>query len=152
VAGVIDVLAAIGAGSTLTLIALVAWLTYRLVGAMREQLGARDLLDKEREELRHVRGDLDTETAAHAVDTKRLVIADNLRFVAEAQRNEALRRVTELLRQHMRTATDDEIRALTDEAFSSPLSVVPSPVPRSQDGDDALLDPFADVRPADVAT
>lgn len=85
----IEALAAIGAGSTLTLIGLVAFLAYKLVRSKDEQLAARDLLDKEREEKNHAVNDLAVETAAHA-ETRRLLAAEkDLRAVAESQRNQA---------------------------------------------------------------
>ena len=79
-----------------------------------------------------------------------------LRTIAEAQRNEAMRRVGELLRKHVAKATNEEIQELTNEAFASPLSLVPRPVdgvpqavPRRSDSiADGLLDPFASVQPA----
>ncbi len=75
-----------------------------------------------------------------------------LRLIAEMQRNEAMRRVGELLRNQLANATESEIQELTNAAFESPLALAPRPaagvpqaVPRSADGDNALLDPFADV-------
>ena len=74
-----------------------------------------------------------------------------LRTIAETQRNEAMRRVGELLRKHVAKATNEEIQELTNEAFASPLSLVPRPaervpqaVPRRSDSTaDGLLDPDA---------
>lgn len=148
----LEAIAAIGAGSTLTLIGLVAWLVYKLVRSKDEQLAARDMLDKERERADAAEGDLRAETSAHAVTSEMLDVEQDLRSIAEAQRNEAQRRVHDLLRQHMRDATDDEIRALTADAFRSPLGVVSVPEARRSDHPtDGLLDPFADVRSADAA-
>ena len=88
-----------------------------------------------------------------------------LRAIAEAQRNEAQRKARDLLRKHMRTATDEEIRETVRDLFETPLSVVPRlsgnaggvsgaavagggvrsvDGPRRSDaGPDALLDPDA---------
>lgn len=85
----IEVLAAISSGSTLTLIGLVAWLVYKLVRSKDEQLAARDMLDAERKELAKVRGELDVETAAHVATRDELRKEKYARADSEAQRNAA---------------------------------------------------------------
>lgn len=92
---------------------------------------------------------------------RKLAVADaqrtqeqNLRAVAEAQRNAAMERVRDLLRKHVTKATNEEIQELTNDAFTTPLAVaprapsVPPQVPRRSDsGADGLIDPFAEVQP-----
>ena len=100
-----------------------------------------DLLDGQRKLVAEYKHKYDTEQVAHSVTTKALDQEKTLCAIAQAQRNEAQRRVRELLGKHIATATEEEIRALTADAFSSPLSVVP--LPTAEDGDrDALLDPY----------
>jgi hypothetical protein len=81
--------------------------------------------------------------AAHQLEMER-----DLRKGVEAQRDKAQIKVRELFAAHMRTATDDDIRALTADAFGSPLGLVPIVPPRSESGADRLIDPFGDVQPA----
>jgi hypothetical protein len=69
----------------------------------------------------------------------------NLRVIAEASRNAARKRTQELLRKHIRTATDDEIRELTADVFgSAALSVVPD-ASTEEGGPDDLLRPSFDL-------
>lgn len=148
-------------------------MTYVLVGALiaatgavvtfallsrkdgRALIAARDLLNGEQ------RVSAEWESKYKATTAKLIVVEvskkheSDLRAVAEVQRNAAQARVRELLRRHMGTATNEEIQELTNEAFSSPLSVVPRPadgvpqaVPRSEARDTALVDPWASVQPA----
>ena len=127
--------------------ACAAVVTFALLGR-RDATSIRiagDLLNEERGISRQYKSERDIEVAAHAVTRKRLEQEQNLRAIAEAQRNEAQRKVRDMLTKHMRNATDDEIRALTADAFSSPLSLVPK-VPEADDATpDDLLDPFARV-------
>lgn len=95
--------------------------------------------------------DRDAHAEALAVTQRQLETANNLRSIAEAQRNEAERRVRDLLVAHAKDATDDEIRSMVANAFRSPLASVPS-VPAAADPDadrDGLLNPF--VRPPGAA-
>lgn len=141
----IEAFAAIGAGSTLTLIGLVAWLVYRIVRSKDEQLAARELLDQEREELRRVRGELHTETAAHAVTRDELRKEKDLRATAESQRNEAHLKEREHVVTIIKSANIADAAHLVARILAAPLGV-PEAVPaasRSEDPRDGLLDPFA---------
>lgn len=92
-----------------------------------------------------------------AVTADQLEREQNLRTIAEAQRNEAMRRVRELLGRHIKTATLEEIQEMTNDAFASPLSVVPRPdgvplLPAAEAaGSDDILDPWARVQPSKPA-
>lgn len=119
-----------------------------LHSANESRLHAADLIDGQRKLVAEYKSKYEVEFAAHSVTTRELEQERQLRGVAEAQRNEATRRVHDLLRSHIATATEDEIRALTAAAFASPLSVVPAPAARrSNSATDGLIDPFADMPP-----
>lgn len=118
-------LVALSAALTAAVITCGVWLR----GETNEGKRLRDTLESTR-----VRADLAEHDAATL--RKRLEVEQNLRAIAEAQRNEAQRKTRDLLRKHLETATDDEIRALTADAFSGLSSV-----PRSEDGDRSLLRP-----------
>jgi hypothetical protein len=113
--------------------------------SQREIANARDQLDAKDIVIATVTDERNRAVVAHRVADDQLSIERNLRAIAEAQRNEAQKRVRAELTKHLRTATDDDIRALTAELFASPLGLLPKPeVPkRSESGPDALLDPFA---------
>jgi hypothetical protein len=150
----VSALAIFGGSTTLVLVGVVVWLTYRGAKAKDAQGAALDLLRGEQRVSAEWESKYKTTTAKLiASEVSRQHEAD-LRAVAEVQRNTAQARVRELLRMHMGTATNEEIQELTDEAFTSPLSVVPRPlervqVPRSQDPRDGLLNPFEpEVQPA----
>ena len=131
-------LVAVNAALTGFLVTLGVWL--HSANASKEHL--RDALDSERVQSQEWRGKYETEVVTHGVCIKQRDTEHELRVIAEAQRNAAQSRVRDLLRSHMEKATDDEIREITDRAFSA-VGVVPSPVPRSEDGRDSLIDPFA---------
>jgi hypothetical protein len=143
---VIQALAAIGAGTTVTLIALTAWLTYRLVGAMREQLAARDMLDAEREQHRVTRGERDTETAAHAVTRDELRKEKDLRASAESERNQALQEGANHVVERIKTANIADANRLLAGLLADPLAgFVPQAVPEggtAASDRDGLLNPF----------
>lgn len=148
-------------------------MTYAFVALALAQLGAlvtvtvwyhlankradavRDLLDGERVVRVEAEHQRDVALVALSVANDQLGIERNLRAIAETQRNEAQRKARDLLRQHMRTATDDEIRETVADLLTSPLAVVPrAPVsdrvqPEGLKLSDApgtaLLDPFPDV-------
>jgi hypothetical protein len=134
-------LATLCAAMTAGFIACLAF--YR--GSVRELGNARDQLDAKDIVIATVTDERNRAVVAHRVADDQLSIERNLRAIAEAQRNEAQKRVRAELTKHLRTATDDDIRALTAELFASPLGLLPKPeVPkRSESGPDALLDPFA---------
>jgi biopolymer transport protein ExbB/TolQ len=147
-AHVIQVLAAVTGGTTVILVGLTAWLTYKLVSAQRETMAARDLLNGERQVSAEYRAARDIEVTAHAVTKGSLAKEKTLRVIAESQRNEAQRKARDLLRKHMRTATDDEIRETVADLFTTPLGLVPRdgvrlPNVGTEDnpGPDALLRP-----------
>lgn len=101
------------------------------------QLAARDLLDKTREELRTVRGELDAETAAHAVTRDLLKKEQDLRASVESQRNDAWRQ-----------AREDTVKIIEASGIADAVSlgnrILQAPLPgakRSESGPDALIDP-----------
>jgi biopolymer transport protein ExbB/TolQ len=138
---VIQVLAALGGGTTVILIGLTAWLTYRLVAAKNETMNARDLLNGERQVSAEYRSARDIEVTAHAVTKGQLAKERTLKSIAESQRNEAQRKARDLLRKHMRTATDEEIRETVAELFTVPLSLAPSSPASKQPGNE-LMNPW----------
>jgi hypothetical protein len=119
-------------------ITLGVWL--HSANASKENL--RDTLDAEQVQSQEWRAKYETELVAHGVCIRQRDTEHELRVIAEAQRNAAQSRVRDLLRSHMEKATDDEIREITERAFSA-VGVVSAPVPRSEDGRDSLIDPFA---------
>jgi hypothetical protein len=81
--------------------------------------------------------------AGEAAAVHQLEMERDLRKGVEAQRDDAQRRVRDLLAKHIKGATDDEVRDLVVDAFRSPLSVRPVPAPVTAPADrDALIDPF----------
>jgi hypothetical protein len=90
VAAVIGLVWALGIG---LIAATAAVVTFALLGrkdaAAIRQLG--DMLDAEREQHRKTRGELDLETAAHAVTRQLLAKEQTLRADVEAQRNQCVR-------------------------------------------------------------
>jgi hypothetical protein len=113
----------------------------------REFVAITDNLDGQRKLVAEYRHKFETEFAAHTVTTARLTTEQNLRAVAEAQRNEAQRKCRAYLARSMEHATKDEINEVLADLFASPLSVVPKPeAGRAESGGpDGLLNPFADV-------
>lgn len=81
---------AIGGGlGTLGALVAIVIMSFRLDSARREQLAARDMLDKERERADAAEGDLKAESAAHAVTRDELRKEKYARAEAESQRNAA---------------------------------------------------------------
>lgn len=116
----------------------------------RRELGAiTDNLDGQRKLVAEYKHKYDTELAAHGVTTARLTAEQNLRAVAEAQRNEAQRKCRAYLARSMEGATKDDVNAVLAGLFVSPLNLVPQPEAEDADGRDAdsLLNPFASVPP-----
>jgi hypothetical protein len=117
---------------------------------------AGDRINEERQIGAQYRGERDTAVIERDVAQSQFKREMDLRFIAEAQRNEAQRKTRDLLRKHMRTATDDEIRETVADLFTTPLALVPSDGVRPQvgtddnPGPDALLNPYAGVRPPRV--
>jgi hypothetical protein len=113
----------------------------------RELAAIADNLDGQRKLVAEYKHKFDTEFVAHGVTTARLVQEQNLRAVAEAQRNEAMRKSRAYLARSMEGATKDDVNAVLADLFASPLSLVPQPeAGRANDpGPDSLLNPFADV-------
>lgn len=120
-------------------------------------VAAHDLLSGERSKTRELQHMLTVEQAAHAVTAEQFKTEQNLRSIAEAQRNEAQRKVRAQIQTFLPMASDAEIQEITNEVFASPLSLAPRAperVPKLPDPDDprdALLDPWADVQPAKPA-
>lgn len=117
-------------------------------------MAARDMLNAERKVSAEWESKYKTTAAKLVVVETSKQQEQNLRAIAETQRNIAQARVRELLRAYAKTATNEEIQELTDAAFSSPLSVVPrapervpSVPARSETGADRLIDPWANVQP-----
>jgi hypothetical protein len=141
---VIEVLAAIGGGATLVLIALDAWLTYRLVAAMREQIAARDRLEKLDEEydaLETDRNGLKVELDSERAKTKTLT--DRV-AVVEAERNEAQRQEREYVVERIKRAGVADANGIIADLLVAPLAgSVPQAVPRSSQptSGDGLMDP-----------
>jgi hypothetical protein len=65
------------------------------------------------------------------------------RQIVEAQLTAAQERLADLLRRYLRNATDEEIREISRDVFTFPLSVVPVPITKDDDAD-GLLNPYAD--------
>jgi hypothetical protein len=119
--------------------------------ADKRELGALvDNLDGQRKLVAEYKHRFDTEFVAHGVTTTRLVQEQDLRAVAEAQRNEAMRKARAYLARSMEGATKDDVNAVLADLFASPLSLVPRAETgrASGDGPDSLLDPFSAVPPA----
>ncbi len=136
----IEALAAIGGGGTLVGLLAVVVLAFKYAGAVREQLAARDLLDTEREELRKTRGELDVETATHAVTAKRLDEERELRIAVEAQRNDAYRRARDFYAAKLKASNVADAVRLVDELLALPVVVpedhdVPAGDPARTDDD-----------------
>jgi hypothetical protein len=124
-----------------------------LHSANEARLHAADIIDGQRKLVAEYKSKYDVEFVAHSVAQRELEQERQLRGVAEAQRNAAQRHVQDLLRSHIATATEDDIRALTATAFASPLAVVPAqPARRSDSAADGLIDPFAEVQPPKPAS
>jgi hypothetical protein len=113
----------------------------------REIAAYADNLDGQRKLVAEYKHKYDTEFVAHTVTTTRLAQEQDLRAVAEAQRNEAMRKARAYLARSMEGATKDDVNAVLADLFASPLSLVPQPEAgrASGDGPDSLINPFADV-------
>lgn len=130
-----------------------------LRGETKEGKAARDVIDQHQALADGYRSERDALTVKLRVNEDLLEQERTLRAVASMQRDAAQKRVGELLRKHIARATNEEIQELTNEAFASPLSLVPAApgvlssgvsqaVPRRSDsGADGLIDPFAEVQP-----
>jgi hypothetical protein len=143
---VIQLLAVIGGIGTLGLSAAVVVLAFRYAGAAHDIVSASDLLNDERKLTAQYQHERDVAVAEHDVATALTKQERDLRELAESQRDKAQARVYELLRKHMRDATDDEIRAATADAFAG-FDGVPSVPAPDRTGPDALINPFAEVPP-----
>lgn len=123
----ISVLAALGSGSTLALIALAAWLTYRLVRAKDDVIAASDAFHKTHEELTDERHAHNDEIVAHETTKVELEQERRLRTIMEQQLNEAERKVREELRGSWAHLTNEEFNDAVKDLFSAPLGVVRVP-------------------------
>jgi predicted RNA-binding Zn ribbon-like protein len=143
-------LAIFGGSTTLVLVGVVVWLTYRHAKAKDAASTALDLYRDQQRVSDEWESKHEIEVVAHAATKGLLAKEHTLRVIAESQRNEAQRKARDLLRKHMRTATDDEIRETVADLFTAPLGLVPADgvrreTPRSEAPGTALLDPFSDV-------
>ncbi len=86
-----ELLAGLGIVGGIGAIAAIVTLALKLAGAKDDQIAAMDLLDKEREQHRVTRGELEVETAAHAATRDELRKEKQLRTDVEAQRNQCVR-------------------------------------------------------------
>jgi hypothetical protein len=89
--------------------------------ARKEQLAARDLLDKAHEELRNVEGDLKVETAAHVATADELRKERLLRASAEAERNEAWRQARDHIIEEINAMGIADAAAIGNRLLSRPL-------------------------------
>jgi hypothetical protein len=128
-------------------ILLLAILTPTLVwlhAEVSEGKHLRDRLDEEMKLGAQYRSERDVEVQAHAVIADQLKTEKQLRAVAEAQRNEAMRRARAYLAQSLANASEGDIDAAIVDLFSSPLGVVRPQVPaasRPAPGSDDLEKP-----------
>lgn len=97
--------------------------------AGKEAAAYADNIDGQRKLVAEYKSKYETEFVAHGVTQRELEQERQLRGVAEAQRNEAQRKTRDLLREHAKDASDDEISEMVAGAFSSPLALVPPAVP-----------------------
>lgn len=143
----IEALAAIGSVGTVGLAVAVVVLAFKYVGAVKEQLAARDMLDKEREQKQVALGELATEAAAHAVTQKRLLAEQDLRASVESQRNDAYRRARDYYAARLKASGVADAIRIVDDLLSAPLpgvvreeeATVPAGDPNRTDDD--LLPP-----------
>ncbi len=151
----IPALAIFGGSTTLVLVGVVVWLTYRASKAKDAESTALDLLRGQRDV------SAEWESKYKATAAKLVVAADSLerekflRLTAETARNIAQARLANEIRKRIPTATNEEIQEITNDTFSA-LAIAPRPVDgvpqsgprRSEAGPDALIDPWASVQPA----
>lgn len=88
-------------------------------------IAAGHMVDQLHEETRSIRSDLNNEIVAHETTRAQLKQERDLRIAVEGQRDRGQAEYRELLSKHMGDASDEELTALTKEAFSIPLSLVP---------------------------
>ena len=118
----------------------------RLMPLTADRFNAADLIDGQRKLVAEYKSKYDTEFVAHTVTGERLKTEQNLRAIAEAQRNEAQRKCRAYLARSLEGATEDDVNAVLADLFAPVLAVVPPSKPRLSDtGDSALLDPFSEM-------
>lgn len=111
---------------------------------VREGKRIRDRLDEQTKLTAEYQHQRDLEVTAHTVTKDQLEQERNLRAIAETQRNNAMRRVRELLVKYMGEATNEEIADATALLFSPIGGVVREEVPaanRPSAGSDDLEKP-----------
>jgi hypothetical protein len=118
---VIEALASISSVSTLALVGVVVWLVYKSFAAKDGELAASKAFEKERDEHRATRGELQVEEAAHTATRDLLKKEQDLRAEAEAQRNDAERRVRDEIVEHILASDIDGAVALGNRILSAPL-------------------------------
>lgn len=120
--------AALGLAAIAAIVAAGAWLRSEIQDNKRQTRRA----DTAESDLAH-------EQREHDVTRKRLEQEQEQRTIAVQRAERAESRLDELFPAHLKDASDDEIRAHLAAVFVAPR--MPSAVPRSQDGADALIDP-----------
>lgn len=89
--------------------------------AKNEQLAARDMLDKEREQHRVTAGELTAEIAAHETTRKSLAAEQKLRATVEVQRNDAYRQARDYYVERLKGAGVADAIRIIDDLLSAPL-------------------------------
>jgi methylmalonyl-CoA mutase N-terminal domain/subunit len=85
----------------------------------------RDRLDEQTKVSAEYQHERDVSVAAHAVTRDQLATETTLRAIAEAQRNEAQRKLRAYLARNLATASEQEITDVINDVFATPLSLVP---------------------------
>jgi len=151
---VIEALAIIGGGTTLTLIGLVAYVTYRMVGAFRDLNAARDLLDAARVQTEATDERADNAEQEVANLTARLVAGQEafktehaLRLDVEKQRDRAIHTARDHLVERLRKSNVADANHLLSDLLGMRIDAVPAEGRATAPGPDSLIDPFATVQP-----
>lgn len=147
----IQVLAALGGGSTVLLAIAFITLTFLNRKDGRELLAARDIIEKAHEETSKVRGELALETTAHGVTRDELRKEKDLRASVESERNQAFTEGVHHVVEKLKKSGIADVQRFTADLLATPLpGFVPAEVPQGRataPGPDSLIDPFA-VQPA----
>lgn len=120
----IEALAGISGVSTLALVGVVVWLVYKAFAAKDAEIAVNKAFEKEREEHRETRGELQVEEAAHTATRDLLRKEQGLRAEVEAQRNDAERRVRDHIVDQIASSGIADAVALGNRILSAPLSGV----------------------------
>jgi hypothetical protein len=152
----IEALAIIGGGGSLLF--GISFVVQHFLGRKdaRDMHTLRDRLEKlddEHEEMRRDRDGLVVELAASREETKR---ERDLKAVAESQRNQAFAEARTNLVERIKRTNVADAQLIIRDLLAAPLlgdsDGVPHVVPAAGEAaTDGLIDPFADVQPADAA-